>query len=145
MQISRKHPNFQKIPRLKERGHFCNYWIRNDLRIENSNFGERSIHWSKENLAVIWADAFEKADFDWRMAARRLGQGKKQRNYDACPLVGERTPLAFLSREISNKPAKVKEPFTGNKRKPRLKFSRDDRNPFKSQVRTGDAKQTAGT
>lgn len=151
---------FQKIPRPKEHGHFCNYWIGNDLRIENSGFEERSIRRIEENLAGIGADAFGKTDrpffativhlhkkagVGWGMAVRRRGQGKKQRNYDACPLIGERTPLVSFACEISNKPTKVNEPFTGNKRKPRLKFNQDERNSFKSQVRTGAAKQTAGT
>lgn len=83
---------FREIPRPKERGHFCNYWIRNDLRIENSNLEERSIRGSKENLAGVWADAFGQADrpffatvvhlhkktgVGWRMAVRRLGQDEK--------------------------------------------------------------------
>ncbi len=85
---------FRKIPRSKERGHFCNYLIENDLRIENSNFGEQSICRIEENLADIWADAFGKTDrpffatvvhlhknagVGWRMAVRRLGQDKKAR------------------------------------------------------------------
>lgn len=83
---------FQKIPRSKERGHFCNYWIENDLQIEISNFGERSMRRIEENLAGIWADAFgeahwpffativhlhKEAGVGWRMAIRRLGQDKK--------------------------------------------------------------------
>lgn len=34
---------FQKNLRPKERRHFCNYWIGNDLRIEHPGFEERSI------------------------------------------------------------------------------------------------------
>lgn len=83
---------FREIPRPKERGHFRNYWIGNDLRIENSGFEERSIRRIEENLAGIGADAFGKADgpffativhlhkkagVGWRMAIRRLGQNKK--------------------------------------------------------------------
>lgn len=77
----------------KEHGQFCNYWIGNDLQIENSGFEERSMRRSEGNLTDIWADAcgrkadrpffatvvhlHKKVGVSWRMAVHRLGQDKK--------------------------------------------------------------------